>query len=117
MITLISPAKTLDFDTPPPSRRATEPAFLDQSAELVDDARKLDPDDIRALMNVSDNIAQINHARFMNWSRPFNLDNAKQALFAFKGDVYQGMKAEEYVAEDFDFETDEEEDKYYENKK
>jgi cytoplasmic iron level regulating protein YaaA (DUF328/UPF0246 family) len=94
MIIIISPAKTLDFETPPPSRRATESPFLDQSAALVEDARKLAPDDIRALMNVSDNIAQLNHARFMNWSRPFNLDNAKQALFAFKGDVYTGLEGE-----------------------
>ena len=94
MITLISPAKTLDFETPPPSRRATESAFLDRSAALVEDARVMTPDDIRALMNVSDNIAQLNHARFMNWSRPFNLDNAKQALFAFKGDVYTGLDGE-----------------------
>ena len=91
MLTVISPAKTLDFETPPPSRRVTESEFMDRSAALVAQAQNLSPDDIRALMNVSDNIAQVNHGRFMNWSRPFNLDNAKQALFAFKGDVYTGL--------------------------
>lgn len=54
----------------------------------------LRPEDIRALMGVSENIAQLNHARFMNWSLPFNLDNAKQAILAFRGDVYTGLDAD-----------------------
>ena len=94
MLTVISPAKTLDFDTPPTTRRATQPQFLDRAAQLVDDARGLNPDDIRALMGVSENIAQLNHARFMNWAQPFSLDNAKQSVLAFKGDVYTGLEAE-----------------------
>lgn len=93
MLTVISPAKTLDFDTPPTTRKATQPQFLARSAELVKDARQLSPDDIRALMGVSDNIAQLNHARYMNWSQPFSLDNAKQSVLAFKGDVYTGLDA------------------------
>lgn len=94
MITVISPAKTLDFETPPAFRKATQAELLQRSAELVKDAQAMSPDDIRALMGVSDNIAQLNHRRFMNWSTPFNLDNAKQAIFAFKGDVYTGLEAE-----------------------
>ena len=94
MLTVISPAKTLDFDTPPTTRKATQPQFLDRAAQLVDDARALSPDDIRALMGVSENIAQLNHARFMNWAQPFSLDNAKQSVLAFKGDVYTGLEAE-----------------------
>jgi cytoplasmic iron level regulating protein YaaA (DUF328/UPF0246 family) len=94
MLTVISPAKTLDFETPPVTRKSTVPQMLDRSAELVDDMRSLDPDDIRALMGVSENIAQLNHQRFMNWNRPFSLDNAKQSIFAFKGDVYTGLDAE-----------------------
>ena len=85
MLTVISPAKTLDFETPPPTRKTTRPQFLVRAAELVEDARALGPDDIRALMGVSANIAELNHQRFMDWSLPFNLDNAKQALLAFKG--------------------------------
>jgi cytoplasmic iron level regulating protein YaaA (DUF328/UPF0246 family) len=54
----------------------------------------MNPDDIRELMGVSDNIAQLNHTRFMNWSRPFSLDNARQAVLAFKGDVYTGLDAQ-----------------------
>ena len=94
MLTVISPAKTLDFETPPVTRKSTVPQMLDRSAELVDDMRSLDPDDIRALMGVSENIAQLNHQRFMNWNRPFSLDNAKQSIFAFRGDVYTGLDAE-----------------------
>ena len=94
MLTVISPAKTLDFETPPITRKATQPQFLERSAELVEDARGLAPDDIRELMGVSEKIAEVNHHRFMNWGTPFNLDNAKQSLLAFKGDVYTGLEAD-----------------------
>mgnify|MGYP001812123375 FL=1 len=94
MLTVISPAKTLDFETPPTTRKATQPLFLDRSAELVDDARKMGPGDIRSLMGVSEKIAELNHQRFMNWGTPFTLDNAKQSVLAFKGDVYTGLEAE-----------------------
>ncbi len=94
MLTVISPAKTLDFETPPSTRRATQPAFLSRAAELVEDARALTPQDIGQLMGVSDKIAELNHQRFMNWTQPFGLDNAKQALLAFRGDVYTGLDAD-----------------------
>lgn len=94
MLSVISPAKTLDFETPPTSRKTTQPEFLERSRALVDDARELDPEDIRALMGVSEKIAELNHQRFMNWSTPFDRDNAKQAILAFKGDVYTGLEAE-----------------------
>ena len=94
MLTVISPAKTLDFETAPTTRRATQPEFIEQASALVDDARALSPEDIAGLMGVSDNIAQLNHSRFMNFATPFSLDNAKQALLAFKGDVYTGLDAE-----------------------
>jgi cytoplasmic iron level regulating protein YaaA (DUF328/UPF0246 family) len=54
----------------------------------------MSPQDIRALMGVSEKIAELNHARFMNWGTPFNLDNAKQSILAFKGDVYTGLEAQ-----------------------
>ena len=103
MLTLISPAKTLDFDTPPTTRKKTQPVFLDRSEELVNEARKLDPGDIEKLMGVSGKIAALNHERFMNWSRPFTLKNAKQSLLAFKGDVYVGLEAESLDAAQLDF--------------
>ena len=94
MLTVISPAKTLDFDTPPTTRRATQPVFLDRAAELVEDARALGPEDIGSLMGVSEQLARLNHQRFMNWHAPFKLDNAKQSILAFRGDVYTGLEAE-----------------------
>ncbi|MFV8818871.1 peroxide stress protein YaaA [Haliea sp. E17] len=103
MLTVISPAKTLDFDTPPTTRRSTQPQFIERSAELVEDARALSPADIRSLMGVSENIAELNHRRFMNWSTPFTLDNAKQAVLAFKGDVYTGLEAETLSSEQLAF--------------
>lgn len=103
MLTLISPAKTLDFDTPPTTRRSTQPRFLEQSTALVEDARKLDPGAIRELMGVSEAIAELNHRRFHNWTTPFNLDNAKQAVLAFRGDVYTGLDAESLGKAELDF--------------
>ena len=103
MLTVISPAKTLDYDTPPTTRKSTQPQFLAQAEQLVEDARQLSPDDIRSLMGVSENIAELNHARFMNWGTPFTLDNAKQAVLAFKGDVYTGLEAETLTASQLTF--------------
>jgi hypothetical protein len=103
MLTVISPAKTLDFETAPTTRRSTRPQFLERAAELVKEARELSPGDLRELMGVSDKIAELNHRRFMNWSEPFTLDNAKQAILAFKGDVYTGLEAETLSAGQLQF--------------
>ena len=94
MLTVLSPAKTLDYETPPKTRKATQPQFLQHAAELVEDARRLSPEDIQNLMGVSENIAMLNHERFLNWHPDFTAVNAKQALLAFKGDVYTGLQAD-----------------------
>jgi cytoplasmic iron level regulating protein YaaA (DUF328/UPF0246 family) len=103
MLTVISPAKTLDFETPPTTRKTTQPMLLDRSAELVEDARSMSPEDIRSLMGVSEKLAELNHRRFMNWGLPFTLDNAKQSVLAFKGDVYTGLEAETLSAAQLNF--------------
>ncbi|MCR9105331.1 MAG: peroxide stress protein YaaA [Gammaproteobacteria bacterium] len=103
MLTVISPAKTLDFDTKPTTRRATQPEFLERSAQLVEQARGMSPADIQTLMGVSENIANLNHKRFMDWGLPFSLDNAKQSVLAFKGDVYAGLEAETMNSEQLKF--------------
>lgn len=103
MLTVISPAKTLDFDTKPTTRRATQPEFLERSAQLVEQARGMSPADIQTLMGVSENIANLNHKRFMDWGLPFSLDNAKQSVLAFKGDVYTGLEAETMNSEQLKF--------------
>lgn len=69
----------------------------------MDDARKLSPEDIRDLMGVSEKIAELNHQRFMNWGTPFTLDNAKQAVLAFRGDVYTGLEADTLSADQLGF--------------
>src|SRR5512139_2025009 len=94
MLTVISPAKTLDFDSPLITRTATQPEFLARAAQLVEDARALGTGEISNLMGVSARIAELNHRRFQEWRAPFNLENARQALLAFKGDVYLGLEAE-----------------------
>ncbi len=103
MLIVLSPAKTLDYETRPQTRKATQPALLERSAALVDDARKLSPQDIGALMGVSDKLAELNHQRFMNWGEPFTLDNAKQSVLAFKGDVYTGLDADTMKVADLDY--------------
>jgi len=103
VLTVISPAKTLDYETPATTRQATQPAFLSRASELVEDARRLTPSDIQSLMGVSESIANLNHERFMNWHPEFTPQNAKQALLAFKGDVYTGLEAETLDAKGLKF--------------
>jgi cytoplasmic iron level regulating protein YaaA (DUF328/UPF0246 family) len=103
MLIVISPAKTLDYETPPVVKKNSMPSFLQQSQQLVAAARKLNPDQIGALMGISDKLAQLNHQRFMNWGEPFTTENAKQAVLAFKGDVYAGLDAQTMAAADFNF--------------
>ncbi|MBS0588130.1 peroxide stress protein YaaA [Nitrosomonas sp.] len=103
MIIVISPAKTLDFETPPGTQEHTQPGFLDDSAELIDTLRKLEPDQIGTLMSISPKLAVLNSNRYFSWQRPFTLDNSKQAIFAFKGDVYTGLDAETMTAAELVF--------------
>lgn len=94
MLLVISPAKTLDYETPPTTERFTIPAWLDQSQLLIERARRYSAHDLMELMEVSLAIAELNVERFTNWQTPFTPDNAKQALLAFKGEVYNGLQAQ-----------------------
>ena len=94
MIIVISPAKTLDFETPPITGEHTQPGFLDDSAQLIDALRKLEPDQVGKLMSISSKLAVLNSNRYFAWKHPFDLENAKQAIFAFQGDVYTGLDAD-----------------------
>ena len=93
MIIVISPAKALDYETPPSIPDFTQPAFLDHAAELIGILRQRSPAQVAALMSLSDPLASLNVARYEQWSRPFTPDNAKQAVLAFNGDVYEGLDA------------------------
>lgn len=94
MLIVISPAKTLDFETAPNTQSCSQPRFLSQSQQLIDELKDLSTADIASLMKLSDKLAALNMARFQIWQKPFNLDNAKQALLAFRGDVYTGLDAD-----------------------
>jgi len=93
MLILISPAKSLDFETKSTSNNHSEAAFLKDSETLIKQLRKLSTDEISNFMGISPKLAQLNFERFINWQLPFSTDNAKQALLAFKGDVYTGLDA------------------------
>jgi len=103
MLMVISPAKTLDYDTPPSTSRHSLPRYLEHSRELIEGLRSLTPADVAQLMGVSDKIAALNVARFGSWTPEFTPANAKQAILAFKGDVYTGLAAEDFQDADFDF--------------
>jgi len=100
---VISPAKTLDFETPPNTQTVSDAQFLDQSQKLINHLSKKSVQDIAELMKLSDKLAALNVARFGSWQTPFALDNAKQAVLAFKGDVYTGLDAQSLNEEDLAF--------------
>ena len=103
MLMVLSPAKTLDYRSAPPIARHTLPEHLQHSAELIALLRELTPAQIAELMSLSDKLAGLNAARFAEWTPECTPANAKQALLAFKGDVYTGLDAESFSEEDFDF--------------
>ena len=103
MLALISPAKTLDYETALPTDIYTQPRLLEQSQQLIDVCRKLSATEIASLMTVSEKIANLNVERFRDWNAEFDFSNARQALFAFKGDVYTGLDAYHLKDHDIDF--------------
>ncbi|GED23002.1 peroxide stress protein YaaA [Halomonas halmophila] len=106
MLSVISPAKKLDFETPPTTARHTQPDYLEHSQTLIDIMRDKSPQEISRLMGVSDKIAGLNAARFADWHTPFTPENAKPAAQAFQGDVYVGLEAENFDEADNDFAQD-----------
>jgi len=103
MLVLISPAKTLDFETPWKLKNISQPQFLQESQLLIDQLRKLPATKIGALMSISEKLSVLNADRFLNWHLPFTPENAKPAILAFRGDVYTGLDADSFLAKDFTF--------------
>jgi uncharacterized protein len=103
MLLLISPAKTLDFESPAPTGHFTQADFLADSSFLIDELRALSPQAISSLMGISDKLGTLNYDRFASWQMPFSPINAKQAIFAFQGDVYTGMQADTFSDTDLLF--------------
>ena len=93
MLIVLSPAKTLDFESPIKVNKTTEPDFIARSAELVSTLRTMPPAEIGSLMSISDSLAQLNVARYASWSKKFTSDNSRPAMLAFDGDVYEGLDA------------------------
>ncbi len=103
MLIVVSPAKTLDYETPSKTKIFTLPDYLNDSQELINRLRRFSSLDISELMKVSTKIAELNFDRYEAWSKRFTEKNAKQAVLAFKGDVYTGLDAESFNANDFKF--------------
>lgn len=99
MLAVLSPAKSLDLETPVPVVTATQPAFLDDAARLAKRAARLKTSDLRALMHISEPLAKLNVERFKAFHTPFTPDNARPALYTFHGDVYRGLDGPTLTAE------------------
>ena len=106
MLTIISPAKSLDFSIDERNIPYTTPEFTGEVNELVDLLRKKSTADIRKLMDVSENIAELNVERFENFKARHQLPSSKQAILAYSGDVYEEIEDQDFVDEDFDFAQD-----------
>lgn len=91
MLAVLSPAKSLDLETPVPDIAATQPVFLADAAKLAKRAAKLKAADLRALMHISESLAKLNVGRFKTFHTPFTPNNARPALYTFHGDVYRGL--------------------------
>ncbi len=103
MLMVISPAKTLDYTSPVKLKEHTEPEHIKQSEQLIKQLKKLSVQDVASLMSISDKLAALNVARFAEWSTKFTTENARQAILAFKGDVYTGLAVEDFSAKDYKF--------------
>jgi uncharacterized protein len=104
MFYLLSPAKSLDYDTPAPAELPhTLPQFMPQSKQLIDLLRPMSPQKIAELMDLSDELSALNVARYQAWRPKFTAKNAKQAILAFNGDVYDGLNAKTLKAADLDW--------------
>lgn len=100
MLIVISPAKTLDFDTASITNVHSQSDYLSNSQELINTLKPFSPDDVASLMKISNKLAELNVNRYHDWQIPFTMDNAKQAVLAFKGDVYTGLDAKTLVEGD-----------------
>ena len=102
MLDILSPAKTLDFDSPLVTDQHSAPEFTKDSAALIKTLRKLEPADIGSLMGISDKLATLNHDRYAQWSAKFDENSgARASILAFKGDVYLGLSAQTMSKQDF----------------
>ncbi len=103
MLMILSPAKTLDYESPVPALPLTTPDFVKEAKVLIGLLRELSVQDVATLMDLSDKLAALNVARYAEWSPRFTNANSRAAVLAFKGDVYEGMEAWTFDADDHAF--------------
>lgn len=106
MLFVVSPAKNLDYETPPVTDVFSQPRMLDDAQLLVEQARTMSPQALGSLMKISDKLAGLNAARFSEWQQPFTAENAKQAILAFNGDVYTGLDANTLDTQAYEYAQD-----------
>jgi len=90
---VISPAKSLDYQTPLPTEQFTQPVFLEYSEKIQKTLKNKSAKNLSELMHISDNLGRLNYQRNQEWQLPFTSQNARPALYAFKGTVYEGLEA------------------------
>ena len=106
MLMLISPAKKLDYKSPVNLSKHSQPVLIDHAEILINNLKSLTPQDVCSLMGLSDKLGSLNYERFQAWSQPFSIENARQAILAFRGDVYQGFEAYSMSNADLDWAQD-----------
>jgi len=102
MLVILSPAKTLEFDRTVPYPEFSIPIFLDQTKELITILKKKSPEDLSKLMNISKDLAKLNHKRYQEWKTPFTKENTRQAVFTFNGPTYHGFDFFAYKKPEFE---------------
>ena len=103
MLVILSPAKTLDFETATTTQQHSQPELLSDAKTLVQQLKKMSPADLSSLMGISDKLGVLNFDRYHDWKMPFTQKNAKQSVLAFKGDVYTGLEADTFNAQELKF--------------
>lgn len=106
MLIVLSPAKSLDYKTPTQVKAPTLPEFVSESAKLIAELKKLSPQDVANLMGLSDQLAALNVGRYRDWSKKFTEENSKPAIYAFDGDVYDGLDVKTLNTKTVDFAQD-----------
>lgn len=103
MIVVLSPAKSLDFESSLKTDKHSQPHFVDQADKLVAILKKKSVRQLKSMMNISEDLAQLNVDRFQSWKLPLKPPAARPAIFAFTGDVYQGLEAKQFTEKQLDF--------------
>ena len=103
MLAILSPAKTLDYETPLKTKLNSQPIYGRESNQLIKTLRTFEPFEVASLMKISDKLADLNHKRYVEWRNKPAESKTRPAALAFKGDVYQGLEAESFNDNDLKF--------------